>query len=245
MTQNIYDNAKFLAGYSQLPRSTLGLDGAPEWATLRSMLPSVADKRVLDLGCGFGWFCRWAADQGASSVLGIDVSENMLSRATADTSSTKIAYQRQDLEELPSSIGSFDLVYSSLTLHYIEDLPKLLKTVHQILHPGGAFVFSVEHPIFSAPANPGFTGDPANRTWPLSNYLRGGERTTYWFADGVIKYHRTVGAYVNNLISSDLRIDRLEEWGPTEKQLTQHPEWKDEVHRPPFLLIRSTKNSHP
>lgn len=245
MTQNIYDNAKFLAGYSQLPRSTLGLEGAPEWETLRSMLPSVTDKRVLDLGCGFGWFCRWAADQGARSVLGVDVSENMLSRATADTSSTKITYQRQDLEELSCSIGSFDLVYSSLTLHYIEHLAKLLHAVHEVLTPGGVFVFSVEHPIFSAPTNPGFVGDPANRAWPLSNYLREGERSTNWFADGVIKNHRTVGTYVNNLISSDLRIDRLEEWGPTEEQLAQHPEWRDEVHRPPFLLIGVTKNSHP
>ena len=34
--------------------------------------------RVVDLGCGFGWFCRWAREHGAASVLGLDVSENML-----------------------------------------------------------------------------------------------------------------------------------------------------------------------
>ena len=56
MTQNIYDNAGFFAGYSQLRRSVDGLDGAPEWPTIRSMLPDLGGKRVVDLGCGFGWF---------------------------------------------------------------------------------------------------------------------------------------------------------------------------------------------
>ena len=39
MAQNIYDNPEFFAGYAQLPRSMHGLDGAPEWAALRSLLP--------------------------------------------------------------------------------------------------------------------------------------------------------------------------------------------------------------
>jgi 2-polyprenyl-3-methyl-5-hydroxy-6-metoxy-1,4-benzoquinol methylase len=63
MTQNIYDDEVFFVGYSQLPRSIHGLDGAPEWPALRSMLPAFAGHRVLDLGCGFGWFSRWAREQ--------------------------------------------------------------------------------------------------------------------------------------------------------------------------------------
>ena len=84
MTQNIYDNPEFFAGYSQLRRSREGLDGMPEWATLRAMLPDLAGLRVVDLGCGFGWFCRWARAAGAASVLGLDVSENMLARGARD-----------------------------------------------------------------------------------------------------------------------------------------------------------------
>lgn len=63
MTQNIYDDPDFFEGYGQLPRSRDGLDGAPEWPSLRAMLPNVAGRRVVDLGCGYGWFCRWAAEQ--------------------------------------------------------------------------------------------------------------------------------------------------------------------------------------
>ena len=60
MTQNIYDNQAFFDGYAQLSRSVNGLDGAPEWPTIRSILPDLHGKRVVDLGCGYGWFCRSA-----------------------------------------------------------------------------------------------------------------------------------------------------------------------------------------
>ena len=43
MTQNIYDDEAFFAGYSQLPRSVQGLDGAPEWPVLRGMLPELPE----------------------------------------------------------------------------------------------------------------------------------------------------------------------------------------------------------
>ena len=62
MAQNIYDDEEFFVAYSGLRRSVEGLDGAPEWPTLRSMLPPMSGLRVVDLGCGFGWFTRWAVE---------------------------------------------------------------------------------------------------------------------------------------------------------------------------------------
>src|SRR5436305_4743270 len=131
MTQNIYDNDKFFAGYGQLPRSVEGLDGAPEWPVLRAMLPDLHGLKVLDLGCGFGWFCRWAREQGAAEVLGIDVSEKMLARARDTTTDPAVTYLRADLERLELPEAGFDLVYSSLALHYIEDLAGLLGKVYR------------------------------------------------------------------------------------------------------------------
>src|SRR5215469_8585283 len=126
MTQNIYDNEEFFAGYSRLRRSVEGLDGAPEWPALRALLPDLCGLKVLDLGCGFGWFCRWARQQGAAHVLGIDISEKMLARARAATEDRLIIYVRADMENLALSARSLDLVYSSLALHYVEDLSRLL-----------------------------------------------------------------------------------------------------------------------
>ena len=137
MTQNIYDNEGFFAGYSGLPRSTHGLSAAPEWPTLRALLPDLRGLRVLDLGCGFGWFCRFARTQGAARVLGIDVSERMLARAKAETADDAVSYIQADLEQLTLASAAFDLAYSSLTLHYIENLERLLAQVHAALIPGG------------------------------------------------------------------------------------------------------------
>ncbi|MCG6268687.1 class I SAM-dependent methyltransferase [Vibrio furnissii] len=150
MSQNIYDNAAFFDGYAQLPRSQFGLDGAPEWASIEAMLPDLTGKSVVDLGCGYGWFCRAATDKGAAKVLGIDLSQKMLDKAHAMTSDARITYQRGDLEHLALGDAQFDLVYSSLALHYLPDLNPIFATVFQALKPGGQLVFSIEsqRPIF-------------------------------------------------------------------------------------------------
>lgn len=89
MAQNIYDNPAFFEGYAQLPRSVQGLDGAPEWPALRAMLPDLTGKSVIDLGCGYGWFCRAARGLGASDVTGVDISEkDARSRSGAHRRST-------------------------------------------------------------------------------------------------------------------------------------------------------------
>lgn len=242
MTQNIYDNDAFFAGYSRLPRSVEGLDGAAEWPILKDMLPAMSGLRIVDLGCGFGWFCRWAHESGAATILGLDVSENMLARARETTSAealeNSIVYRRADLERLELPAGAFDLVYSSLALHYVENLSALLDKAHRALVPGGRLVFSVEHPIYTAPSRPGWTKDrDGNRIWPLDRYLDEGARSTDWLAKGVIKQHRGIGTYLDILLKCGFTLSRLVEWGPTAAQIAEHPEWAAELDRPPFLLV--------
>jgi SAM-dependent methyltransferase len=242
MTQNIYDNPTFFAGYSQLGRSINGLDGAAEWPALRAMLPDLRGLGIVDLGCGFGWFCRWAREQGASHVLGLDVSEKMLERARAETSDAAIRYARADLERFDLPARSFGLAYSSLALHYIENLDRLLATVRDALVPGGHLVFSVEHPIYTAPAKPGWTVDAEGcKTWPVDGYLVEGPRSTDWLAKGVIKQHRTIGHYLNALLRHGFAPENVEEWGPDEAQIAARPELADERQRPPFLLMAARR----
>ncbi|EIU1681834.1 class I SAM-dependent methyltransferase [Pseudomonas aeruginosa] len=238
MTQNIYDRADFFAGYSQLPRSREGLAGAPEWPALQAMLPGLAGKRVVDLGCGFGWFCRWAREQGAAEVLGIDISQNMLGKAWAMTDDPAIRYLRQDLETLELPAASFDFAYSSLALHYIDDLRRLLANLHAALLPGAALVFSIEHPIYMAPSHPGWQLDgEGRRIWPLDRYSIEGPRTTDWLASGVVKHHRTLGSLLNLLIELGFRLARVEEWSPSDEQVAARPELAEERERPMLLLV--------
>ena len=242
MTQNIYDNDEFFEGYSRLARSVEGLDGAPEWPALRALLPDLRGLRVLDLGCGFGWFCRWARQAGAARVLVIDVSEKMLARARATEPDAAVEYTRADLERLELAPTSFDLAYSSLALHYIKDLDRLLAGVHGALVPGGSLVFSVEHPIYTAPAEPRWSTDAAGRkSWPVDSYLSEGPRSTDWLAKGVIKQHRTVATYINLLVRLSFGLTHVEEWGPTDRQIAARPNWADERQRPPFLLVAARR----
>lgn len=71
----------FLPNTDSFPRSVAGLSAAGEWHELRRMLPDFKGKRVLDIGCGFGWHCIYAAEQGAKEVIGTDISEKMLAVA--------------------------------------------------------------------------------------------------------------------------------------------------------------------
>ena len=135
MAQNVYDTPEFFAGYSRLRRSVHGLDGAPEWSAIRAMLPDLADKRIVDLGCGFGWFARWSRTQGAAEVIALDLSENMLARARAETTDPAVQYVLADLESLALPEAAFDLAYSSLTFHYIVDLGRLVRTIFRALVP--------------------------------------------------------------------------------------------------------------
>jgi SAM-dependent methyltransferase len=158
------------------------------------------------------------------------------------TPDAAIAYQRADLETLELPAGAFDLVYSSLALHYIAALAALMAQIHRALVPGGQLVFSVEHPIYTAPVRPGWSSDASGRkTWPIVSYLQEGPRSTDWLAKGVIKQHRTMASYIDMLLRSGFSLSHVEEWGPSDAQIAARPILADERQRPPFLLVAAQR----
>ena len=244
MAQHIYDDPTFFEGYSRLPRSLDGLAGAGEWPRLQRLLPPMDGARVIDLGCGFGWFSRWARTAGAAEVLGIDLSTRMLQRAEHDTNDVGITYLQANLEHVELLPNSADLVYSSLTLHYLQDLPRLIAQIAAALVPGGVFVCSVEHPTYTAPSNAQWQRNAnGSSVWPLDGYAREGVRVTDWLAPGVRKQHRTIETYVMALLGAGLRLTDLVEWSPTDADLVAHPEWDAERDRCPFLFLGAQRVS--
>jgi SAM-dependent methyltransferase len=242
MAQNIYDKPEFFAGYSQLSRSVHGLDGAPEWPAIRAPLPDLEGRRVVDLGCGFGWFARWARNDGAVHVLGLDLSRNMIARAKADTEDPKIEYQIADLDHLELPEASFDFAYSSLAFHYVVDFERLVGTVHRALLPASHFVFTIEHPIYMAPTRPGWSVDGEGRkTWPVDRYSIEGPRKTDWLAKGVVKQHRTMGTTLNSLIGAGFTIRHVQEWSPSADQVAANPDLAEELERPMMLLVAAQR----
>ncbi|WP_114944376.1 class I SAM-dependent methyltransferase [Microvirga calopogonii] len=238
MAQNIYDIPEFFSAYSQIPRQVHGLAGAPEWPRVQAMLPDLNNLRVVDLGCGFGWFSRWARENGAASALGIDLSENMIARARAGTADPMIEYRIADLEALVLPENSFDLAYSALAFHYVQDFGRLVRTIQRSLVAGGWLVFTIEHPILMAAAHPRWWADEDGRkTWPVNQYSVEGDRRTDWFAKGVLKYHRTMGTTLNTLIEAGFTIRHVEEFAPSAQQVQENPALAEEIERPMFLLI--------
>ena len=150
MKENKYDDNIFFQKYSQMSRSQQGLAGAGEWETLRKLLPDFKDKRVLDLGCGYGWHCIYAMEHGASSVVGVDISHKMLEVAKEKTHFPQVEYKCCAIEDVEFPEESFDVILSSLAFHYVADYEILVKKIYRILKSGGKLVFTVEHPVFTA-----------------------------------------------------------------------------------------------
>ena len=239
MKQNKYDNDAFFSEYKKMNRSMNGLEGAGEWPILKEMLPELEGKKVLDLGCGFGWHCRYVREQGADSVIGIDISEKMIQKAREMTDDSRVSYKKVPIEDIHFKEETFDFIFSSLAFHYVEPFELICEKVFRYLKSGGSFVFSVEHPIFTSRDEQDWYYDEKGSAlhWPVDHYQTEGLRQTPFLTENVTKYHRTVSTYINELIIAGFTIKKVEESRVTTKTIEKDPLMKDENRRPMFLLI--------
>ena len=134
---NVYDDPTCFDHYAQMGRSRGGLSAAGEWSQLRALFPPLAGKAVLDLGCGYGWHCAYAAQQGASRVLGLDLSEKMIAEARRRNAASNVEYRVCGLEEYDYPAETWDAAVCNLVLHYVADLDSVYRRVFETLRPGG------------------------------------------------------------------------------------------------------------
>ena len=242
MKENKYDDEVFFQKYSQMLRSQKGLQGAGEWSELQKILPAFQGKSVLDLGCGYGWHCRYAAEHNAARVLGTDISEKMLSTARRINAAPQIEYRRAAMEDLQFAAGTFDVVLSSLAFHYVKDFVPLVANIFDWLRPDGSFVFSVEHPVFTAYGTQDWYYDQDGKIlhFPVDNYYYEGQREAIFLGEKVIKYHRTLTSYLNTLLCSGFVLEHVIEPQPPAEML-HLTGMKDEMRRPMMLLVSARK----
>lgn len=245
MRQNIYDNPQFFEGYRRLRAAPGTLNDVLEQPALRATLPDLAGLHVLDLGCGMGQLPLYCVEHGAAHVVATDISEKMIAIARQERADPRIEYRVLAIEDLHSLPGQFDLVVSSLALHYVADYGAIVHNVAQLLAPGGRFVYTVHHPIMSAPR----PNDPWIRDehgtalhWALDDYSDEGYRELEWMVPGVVVYHRTLATLLNGLIDSGLLIERVLEPEALPEAVAARPSLANERRRPPFLLVRSRKS---
>jgi SAM-dependent methyltransferase len=242
--QNIYDDPAFFAGYSRLERFGAGWTRAVEHPAFMGLLPAVDGKRVLDLGCGAGQLAFHLAEAGAAEVVGVDISEQMLSLARSERAHPRTTYLRESLETVAFPPTRFDLVVSSLAFHYVEDYRSLVRRIAGWLVPGGSLVFSTEHPIYMAGASAGgWVRDDRGkvRHWAVDDYAEEGLREERWFVEGVRKHHRTFATLINGLLEAGFSIERVEEPVPSVEAVRERPDYAAERKRPMFLLVRARR----
>ncbi|MHC5409953.1 class I SAM-dependent methyltransferase [Listeria seeligeri] len=242
MKENKYDNKHFFEQYRQMPRSTEGLKAAGEWHEFEKLLPDFSQKTVLDLGCGFGWHCIYAAEHGAKKVVGIDLSERMLSEARKKTTSPVISYHQKAIEDIDIEPENYDIILSSLALHYVHDFTTICQKAYTNLKQNGIFLFSVEHPVFTAEGTQTWcTGEKGDHLhWPVDRYFEESLRITTFLGEEVQKYHRTLTTYMQTLLQNGFQIKSVIEPEPA-PELKNLPEMQDEYRRPMMVIISAIK----
>lgn len=250
MSQNVYDRPDFFKAYTErINRSEDTIADDKAWSRMHTLMPDVTGLNIIDFGCGSGWFCRWAINHGAKSVLGIDLSEKMLEKARSltDGKFTGIEYRRADLDALQLSeehTGKYDMAFSFLALHYLVNLPTLMSLVNRVLKPGSLFVLNVEHPIHTAPYNPRVLKDEEGENYyTFDSYYKEGERVSNWLAPGVKKQHRTMTSYMKIFFDTGFDIAGFIEWLPTEDELRTGTVAEVDQLRPLFLMMSIRKRN--
>jgi ubiquinone/menaquinone biosynthesis C-methylase UbiE len=109
---------------------------APMWGTLLDATRAGAGMRVLDAGCGTGELVALALQRGCH-VTGTDLSPKMIELCRHDPELAGAELFEASTEQLPFEDASFDVVISSMSIHFCDDVPRAFRELHRVLKPGG------------------------------------------------------------------------------------------------------------
>lgn len=247
--ENIYDNKSFFDNYIDLRNdpNNIAANEVVEMPAMYDTLPNLKGKRVLDLGCGIGNNCIKAVELGASYVLGIDVSKNMIDVARETNFNEKITYKVLAMENISSLNEKFDIVISSLAFHYVENYEKLISDIYELLNNKGQLIFSQEHPLSSGTilneaCNSSSKLKLGGKEYKLlSDYNINGPRKVNWLGETYTKYHRNLSTLLNGIINHKFQICKVIEPIASDKNLKLNPKYKNQLNMPYFMIIVAKK----
>ena len=242
--QNIYDDETFYNLYKEMRDSKINANELIEIPTIKSMLPNLKGKKILDLGCGEGQMARFFIEQGAKKVVGVDISQNMLNEAKKNQSKS-LEFKLLPMEELSLIDEKFDIVFSSLAFHYVEDFGKLMRDISCKLKKNGYLIFSQEHPLVTCAIktkdNTKYIQKDNKRYYLTSDYNNVGKRLIDWNVEGVVKYHRNFETIFKALKESNMNIEELLEAKASKEAIEIVEKYKYLNDRPYFLFIKAKK----
>lgn len=121
-----------------------------ERPALQAVIGAVRGRKVLDAGCASGELAAWLLSQGAE-VTALDKSSAFVAMVRERFGSLLDVCKADLAKPLAFPDGVFDIVVSSLTLHYIADWDALMAELFRVTKPGGRLVFSTHHPAMTTP----------------------------------------------------------------------------------------------
>jgi SAM-dependent methyltransferase len=238
-----FDRDDVAAQYSRLRNDPDDPAIAVERPIVVDFLGNPKGLEFLDLGCGSAWLGRYLLEQGAKRYLGLDVSHRLLDEARRTLAGTAGEVRNQDLEWWcgAGNIGLFDVVVSRLALQYVRNIAKVFEVVRHHLRPAGLLVFSVEHPVLTASCDRPADG-AIGSGWSLRCYFREGERADRWLGAVVLKHHRTIETYINQLHQHGFRIDRFSEGRADRVNFTNDTSHASRLDVPMCIIVRCIRD---
>lgn len=204
--------------------------------------------RVLDLGCGNGYFAREMA-KGGAQVAAIDISPRMIEHAKAEQL-LAIDYRVLDAAEARSAFApqTFDLATSCVALCDMPDPASVFSGVKELLKPGGRFVFSITHPCTDAPYRRWEREQDGSKKWLcIDRYFDEGAYEYPWWGWGrdfvTPGLHVTLETWVAWVLAAGFQIRAIREPRPTSPALQSHPGLEDATRVPYFLLFDVVRGS--
>ncbi|MCY3801991.1 MAG: class I SAM-dependent methyltransferase [Chloroflexi bacterium] len=202
----------------------------------------LVDRRVIDIGCGEGRFCRLLASLGAETT-GVDLTEGLIEEALqrASGGETYLVGNAEDLADIDDE--SFDIAVSYIVLVDLDDYRASITAAWRVLKPGGRFIVCNIHPMRTASSN--FTGwirDYERKLfYPLDNYTEEGPREFHWWGKTFINMHRTLSSYIMAFLDAGFLLEGLHEPTPSKEQLAENPHFDDEFRAPNFIIYELRK----
>lgn len=218
-----------------------------EKPAMYSLLPELKNKKVISIGCGSGEDCNQLQQRGAE-VTGVDISKKLIEIARSSYPECK--FEVMDMENLKFADSSFDFAFSSLAIHYLEDWTQALKEAHRILKPGGEYLFSCGHPVYSAAEAVKDNEEVSehqiarsknkvtNKVTVTGNYV---DRRKLYF-NGWVFWHKSIGEISSEIAKAGFVIERIHEPRPLPKMKQVSPnEYEILTKIPNFILFKLKK----
>jgi SAM-dependent methyltransferase len=201
-----------------------------ERPAMLSLLSKIKFRRVLDAGCAGGFYSQWLVNHNAD-VVAIDISNKMVQLTQQRLNNRGQVYQA-DLNQPLSFLENtaFDLIFSSLTLHYLQDWEAVFQEFYRILSPKGLFLFSTHHPFIDF------------QLFEKTDYFATELLEDSWQGYGdtpvlVRFYRRPLSAMTAVLNNSGFIIKQIIEPRPTEECKQLYPKDYEKLSQKPWFLI--------